>query len=148
MKIKRSQGTGQSSSTGKTKKSGPSSALDFRHLLHAQMEGVHDVSETAQVSPVEERQQGSPELRLQGVQMTEATIDSLESFAKALKNSSLNSQDLEPFITALEEENQGLLDIKEQLAADDPLTKLIEQVAAATYLETAKYRRGDYDNGT
>jgi hypothetical protein len=148
MKIKRSQGTGQSSSTGKTNKSGQASALDFRHLLQAQMEGVHDVSNTAPVGPVEERQQGSPELRLQGVQMTEATIDSLESFAKALENSSLNAQDLEPFIAALEEENQGLLDIKEQLAADDPLTKLIEQVAAATYLETAKYRRGDYDNGT
>ena len=110
------------------------------------MPGVMDVSDTAPVAQVQERQQGSPELRLQGVQMTEATIDSLESFAKALEDVTLSPKELEPFITALEEENQGLLDIKEQLPADDPLAKLIEQVAAASYLETAKYRRGDYDS--
>ncbi len=148
MKIKRSQGTGQTSSSGKAKKSDQSSALDFRHLLQAQMQGVADVRDTAPVSQVEERQQGSPEQRLQGVQLTEATINSLESFARALDNANLNVKDLEPFVAALEEENQGLLDIKEQLPDNDPLVKLIEQVAAAAYLETAKYRRGDYDNGT
>ncbi len=146
MKIKRSQGPGKSSGAGKAKKSGESSAIDFRHLLQSQMQGVMDVGDTAPVSQVQERRQGSPELRLQGVQITEATIDSLESFAKALDNTSLSAEDLEPFISALEEENQGLLDIKEQLDDDDPLAKLIEQVAAATYLETSKYRRGDYDS--
>jgi hypothetical protein len=108
------------------------------------MEGVLDVGATAPVTQVEERQQGSPELRLQGVQLTEASILSLESFATALEDANLAARDLEPFITALEEENQGLIDIRAQLPDDDPLAKLIEQVAAATYLETAKYRRGDY----
>lgn len=105
-----------------------------------------DVNSTDPISEVQEREQGSPELRMQGVQMTEATIDSLDSFAKALEDVTLNANDLEPFIAALEEENQGLLDIKEQLSGDDPLAKLIEQVVAASYLETAKYRRGDYNN--
>lgn len=147
MKIKRAQGTGQTSSAGKAKKSAESSALDFRHLLQAQMqEGIQDVDSTAAVAHVQEREQGSPELRLQGVQLTEATIESLESFAQALENTSLSTKDIEPFIAALEEETQGLLDIKEQLPDNDPLGKLIEQVAAATYLETAKYRRGDYDS--
>lgn len=146
MKIKRSQGTGQTTSTGKAKKTEQSNALDFRHLLHAQMQGVMDVSTTTPLSEVQEREQGSPELRMQGVQMTEATIDSLDSFARALENVTLKADDLEPFVSALEEENQGLLDIKEQLPADDPLAKLIEQVVAASYLETAKYRRGDYNN--
>ena len=146
MKIKRSQGTGQTSSADKPKKSGESSAIDFRQLLHSQMQGVHDVSDTSQVAPVQEQEQGNPELRMQGVQLTETAIVSLESFAKALEDANLNSEDLEPFISALEEENLGLLDIKEQLPKDDPLAKLIEQVAAATYMETAKYRRGDYDS--
>lgn len=146
MKIKRSQGSGQTPATGKAKNTEQSNALDFRHLLQAQMEGVMDVGSTTPLSEVQEREQGSPELRMQGVQMTETTIDSLDSFARALENVTLNAEDLEPFVSALEEENQGLLDIKEQLPADDPLAKLIEQVVAASYLETAKYRRGDYNN--
>lgn len=145
MKIKRSQGTGKTPSAGKAKESGQSSTLDFRHLLQSHMQGVLDVNDTAPITEVQEREQGSPELRLQGVQLTEASIVSLESFAKALEDINLDSKDLEPFIAALEEENQGLLDIRAQLPDDDPLAKLIEQVAAATYLETAKYRRGDYD---
>ncbi|MEN8258847.1 MAG: hypothetical protein ABFS09_13380 [Thermodesulfobacteriota bacterium] len=145
MKIKRSQGTGKAPAADKAKKTAQSSAVDFRHLLQSQLEGVMDASGTAPTTEVQERQQGSPELRLQGVQMAEATITSLDSFAKALDDATLNANDLEPFIVALEEENQGLLDIKEQLPDDDPLGKLIEQVAAACYLETAKYRRGDYD---
>ncbi len=146
MKIKRSQGTGKAPSTDKAKKADQSNGVDFRHLLQSQLDGVKGTSETAPTAEVQERQQGSPELRLQGVQMAETTITSLDSFAKALDDASINGQDLEPFIAALEEENQGLLDIKEQLADDDPLAKLIEQVAAACYLETAKYRRGDYDD--
>ncbi|PLX47487.1 MAG: hypothetical protein C0613_13780 [Desulfobulbaceae bacterium] len=145
MKIKRSQGPGKTPASGKAKKTAASS-LDFRHLLQAQLEGVQEIQETATTSEVQARQQGNPALRLQGVQLTEATIDSLDSFARALEDASLSSADLEPFISALEEENQGLLDIKEQLPADDPLAQLLEQVAAACYLETAKYRRGDYDN--
>ena len=78
MKIKRSQGTGQTSSADKAKKGAESSALDFRHLLQAQMEGgIQGVDSTAAVSNVQEREQGSAELRLQGVQLTEATIESL-----------------------------------------------------------------------
>lgn len=146
MKIKRSKGTGQTSSVDKAKKSGQSSAIDFRHLLQSQMQEVHDISDTSQIAPVQERQQVDPELRMQGVQLTETAIASLESFAAALEDANLQVKDLEPFITALEEENLGLLDIKEQLPKDDPLAKLIEQVAAATYMETAKYRRGDYDS--
>lgn len=145
MKIKRSQGPGNTTAAGKAAKSGQTSALDFRHLLQAQMEGMPEVRAAAPTAQVEERQQGNPALRLQGVRMTETTIDSLEAFATALDNAGLSSQDLEPFITALEEVSQGLLDIKEQLPANDPLTALIEQVAAAAYLETAKYRRGDYE---
>ncbi len=145
MKIKRSQGPGKSPSTGKAKKGDASSVLDFRHLLQAQMQEMQDISATAPVTPVQPRHQGDPELRQQGVQMAEVTIDSLDFFAQALENASLDAEELEPFIRALEEENQGLLDIRAQLSDDDPLAQLIEQVAAATYLETAKYRRGDYE---
>lgn len=144
MKISKSKG---GSSLGKASKAGKAAspaAVDFRHLLQAQMEGVAPLSQTAQTSEVSDRDAVPAKLRLEGVQLAESTIDSLGAFSQALADAELTAADLEPFITALEEESQGLIDINAQLPKDDPLAQLIEEVATACFLETAKFRRGDY----
>jgi len=144
MKISKSKGAAPASSTGKAGKTTSPAAIDFRHLLQAQVEGVAPVSQTAPSTEVSDRQPVPAQLRLEGVQLAEASIDSLDAFAQALADASLSADDLESFISALEEESQGLVNIKAQLPNDDPLAQLIEQVATSCYLETEKYRRGDY----
>lgn len=141
MKITKSSQTSKSSAT---KKSSASSAVDFRQLLQGQMSPVQDVASTTHVAEVQEREQGDPGVRVQGVKLTESTIDSMESFAKALADKALSPNDLEAFVARLEEDAQVLVDIKEQLPENDPLGELVERVSAACYLETAKFRRGDY----
>jgi hypothetical protein len=141
MKITKSSQTSKGSTS---KKSSASSTVDFRQLLQGQMSPVQDVASTNPVTEVQEREQGDPQLRMQGVKLTESTIDSMESFATALADQALSTNDLEAFVTRLEEDSQVLVDIKAQLPESDPLAELIERVSAACYLETAKFRRGDY----
>lgn len=44
----------------------------------------------------------------------------------------------------MEEGAVGLMSVKDQLPADDLLGQLLDRVATVSYLEAAKYRRGDY----
>lgn len=141
MKVTKSSQTAKSSGA---KKSSASSAVDFRQLLQGQLSPVQDVASTTPVAEVQEREQGGAQLRLQGVKLTESTIDSMEAFAAALAKEALSESDLKVFVERLEEDAQVLVDIKEQLPKHDPLAELIERVSAACYLETAKFRRGDY----
>lgn len=144
MKIGKSKGAAGVSKGGKSGKSSAGSAVDFRQLLQAQLGGIGQVEQAAPTSEVADRQVIPPQLRLEGVQLAEATIDSLAAFAKALGDVDISGPDLEAFITALEEEGQGLVDLVAQLPKDDPLAQLIEQVATSCFLETSKFRRGDY----
>lgn len=84
------------------------------------------------------------ELRLTGLTVSENTIDLLESFGQALADLRLTARDLQPLIEALEGDTTTLLDIKEQLPANDPLAQLIDRVATISVIEAEKYRRGDY----
>ncbi len=108
------------------------------------MSPVQDVASASQVAEVQGREQADPQVRMRGVKLTESTIDSMESFAVALADQTLSEDALQAFVTRLEEDAQVLVDIKEQLPKNDPLAELIERVSAACYLETAKFRRGDY----
>jgi len=87
----------------------------------------------------------SATVRLEGLQLSEKAIDTLASFGAALNDNSIASQDLEPYVNAMEEETSALLDLQEELPQDDPLSKLLNRIATVTYLESAKYRRGDYN---
>ena len=68
----------------------------------------------------------------------------LESFARGLADLDLDADALQPLVEALEDGTTTLLDIREQLPADDPLAVLIDRVTTVSYIETEKYRRGDY----
>ena len=83
-------------------------------------------------------------LRLDGLTLTEDTINTLEKFGAALGNPSFSAQDLEPFATALENDTAALVSMKNQLPESNPLSSLLERVATASYVEATKFRRGDY----
>jgi len=83
-------------------------------------------------------------LRLDGLALTEDTLNTLEKFSAALGNPAFSAQDLEPFAAALEDETAALVNLKNQLPGDNPLSALLERVATVSYLEAAKLRRGDY----
>jgi len=83
-------------------------------------------------------------LKLDGLTLTEDTINTLEKFGTALGNPAFSAQDLEPFATALENDTAALVNLKNQLPANNPLSSLLERVATASYVEATKLRRGDY----
>ncbi len=145
MKISKNKGTGAVGTSSKGAKNSSTSAIDFRHILQSQLQGTSPVVQSSAPSEVAaDREVVPPQLRMEGVRLAEASIDSLDAFAAALADATFSAADLEPFITALEEESQGLIDINVQLPKDDPLAQLIEQVATSCFLETSKFRRGDY----
>ena len=86
----------------------------------------------------------SAALRLDGISLTEDTINTLEKFGAALSNPAFSAQDLEPFAAALEDETAALINLKNQLPGNNPLSALLERVATASYVEATKLRRGDY----
>ncbi len=85
-----------------------------------------------------------PSIRLNGVRLSESSIELLAHFGRALGNLDLKAEDLAPLVQALEGDTTALLDIKEQLPPDDPLARLIDRVTTISYIPTEKFRRGDY----
>jgi hypothetical protein len=83
-------------------------------------------------------------LKLDGISLTEETINTLEQFGAALANPAFTAQDIEPFAAALEDDTAALVSLKNQLPENNPLSALLERVATASYVEAAKLRRGDY----
>jgi hypothetical protein len=119
-------------------------SMDFQDLLRAQLEKV------ASPTPVEATQEagqiGSTPagVRVEGLTLTEASLNTLEAFSAALANPAIKGEELQPFIGNLQEETAALLTVRNQLHDQDPLATLLDRVAALAYLETAKYQRGDY----
>ncbi len=128
-------------STTKTEKS---SSVDFQALLRGQLESLNKPGETAPVEKIDSIDNVPPALRIEGLALTEASINTLEAFSLALGNNSLDYSSLAPFVDTLEEETSALIAVRHQLPDDDPLSAILDQVATQTYLETAKFRRGDY----
>ncbi len=126
----------------KTDKS--TTGLDFQQMLEKQ------VSQTAKVAPVAGVNQINPttavsaHLKTDGLQLSEATINTLDSFAAALNNQKLSIDDLEPFAAALEDDTLALLAVRDKLPADDSLGSLLERVATVSFVEATKYRQGYY----
>ncbi len=119
-------------------------ATDFQQLLAREIATSAAANQAAAAAPVTAASQIPAALRLQGLELSETTINTLDSFSAALGNTALKPEELEPYAAALEEDVAALLSIKNQMPGDDPLAKLLDRVATVSYLETAKFRRGDY----
>ena len=144
MKINDLTGLNNAGPTSTNQTKSPS-GKDFQQLLDNQLQSVSETEKTTASSQIEAGIPFSPELRTAGLALTETTINTLESYSQALANSRLTGKDIEPLVAFLEEETSGLMELKEQLPENDSLGEILERVATVTYLETSKYRRGDYD---
>ena len=128
-----------------TDKAGHKQGVSFQELLESHLHGTSNSSDLQSpqaatgVSPV------PTSLRLESLSLTEITLQTLEHFENTLKNKALPADKLEPIISSLEENTAALVAFKNQIDEQDPLANLLNRVATTTYVETVKYRRGDYD---
>jgi len=132
------------SGKNKTKKSSVP-ARGFFDLLTEQLGPPAEVSTAPEVISTSEASLLAPRTRLDGVKLSESSIDLLEHFGKALGNLQIKAEDITPLLEALEGDTTALLDIKEQLPQNDPLALLIDRVTTISYIEAEKFRRGDYN---
>ena len=124
-----------------------SSSIDFRSLLESKLHTPHEIDPVSGISPVSPMPaEGMATLRMDGLTVTVSAIEHLEQYSVALENNDLAEHDLEPFVSALEEETLALLEIRSHFSEDDSLAVLLDRVATVTYLETVKFRRGDYSS--
>ena len=128
--------------TTKTANSG--TGLDFKQLLDSQMQTSAETAKVTTTAPLAAASAVSPSLRVEGLALTETTINTLEAFGNALGNTNLPTDALKPYLSTLEDNKNAITSLKAQLPGDDPLAKLLDQVAAVTSLEMEKFRRGDY----
>ncbi|MDA8163759.1 MAG: hypothetical protein M0017_01815 [Desulfobacteraceae bacterium] len=118
--------------------------IDFQRLLAGELQKALAGQPVQEAAGVVAAPQAAPAVRLEGLAATEETIGTLDAFAGALEDRRFSAEALEPFVSALEENTVSLLAVKNQLPAADPLASVLERVATVAYLESAKYRRGDY----
>ena len=109
-----------------------------QELAAAKSPATKDIATTSATAPT------PAALKLDGLTLTEDTLNTLEKFSAALGNPAFSAQDLEPFAAALEDETAALVSLKNQLPENNPLSSLLERVATASYVEATKLRRGDY----
>ncbi|MFW8600136.1 hypothetical protein ACOHYD_01440 [Desulfobacterota bacterium M19] len=117
--------------------------VGFQTLLNG-LKGSKEIAAGQAVEAPAPSAISSPAVRLQGLSLSESSIDLLDSLSRGLADLTLNSDDLTPLVDSLEMDSTALLDIKEQLSGDDPLARLIDRVTAVSYIEVEKFRRGDY----
>lgn len=121
-----------------------STNTDFQQVLAREIATSAAANLAAATAPTTAASGVPAALRLQGLELSENTISTLDAFSEALGNTALKNDELEPYAAALEEDVAALLSVKNQIPGDDPLAKLLDRVATVSYLETVKFRRGDY----
>ncbi len=125
---------------------GGSGGLDFAEVLNSHLRGPASPAPINSAGPMGQVVAPPPtHLRIEGLGLSETAIDTLDSFSAALGNTALKTEELEPYISALEEELGAMQALRRELPEQDPLSRLLDQVAALSHLEAAKYRRGDYN---
>ncbi len=134
--------------TTTTAKGAAGGGIDFQQLLDQQLQQgavpAAPVGAPGLIDSVAPVAAVSPSLRIEGLSLTESALDTLDAFGAALANGNVSGADLAPYADAMEEGVAGLMSVRNQLPADDQLGQLVERVATVSYLEAAKFRRGDY----
>ena len=77
-------------------------------------------------------------------EMVNTVLSRLEIFQEALSRPGLSLKGLSPLAQALEKDSQHLDSLAKSLPVDSSLRPIVEETAALTYTESAKFSRGDY----
>jgi len=118
----------------------------FQQLLETHMRPAVKVEAPSAIAGVTAPAPVDPAVRIAALELSERAINELEDYQKALGNLELKPDDIEPHVAALEERVIGLLELREQIPADDSLAVILDRVCTSCYLETVKFRRGDYSS--
>jgi hypothetical protein len=84
------------------------------------------------------------QIRLQGIQSTEKTLDILEQYQKAMANPNLSLKNIYPLIQSLSQELQGLNVLSAKLPPSDPLQSILTHTGIVSAVEIEKFHRGEY----
>ncbi|NWG32562.1 MAG: hypothetical protein HXY29_13875 [Rhodocyclaceae bacterium] len=76
--------------------------------------------------------------------LVDTVLSRLELFQEALGRQGLPLGSLTPLAQALEEDSRRLATVAQGLPGNSPLRQLTEEVAALTWTQSYKFRRGDY----
>ena len=117
----------------------------FQQLLESKLSSPATGTEALQKQQTIAPTNIDPSTRIESLHLTEQIVQLLEDYEGALKNRTISVSEMEPFIVSLEEKTAALVDLKSQIDPRDPLAKLLGQISSVAYLETIKYRRGDYN---
>ena len=72
-------------------------------------------------------------------------LDLLEEYSQALHNSHMTLKAIEPILTRIEQEVKGLeVQSGANVAQDDELAGIVNEIAVTARLEALKFQRGDY----
>jgi hypothetical protein len=77
-------------------------------------------------------------------EIVDTVLSRLEIFQEGLSRPGLSLKGLSPLAQALEKDSQHLNSLAKSLPADSSLRPIVEETAALTYTESAKFNRGDY----
>ena len=77
-------------------------------------------------------------------QTADRMLNVLEQYQKALGDPEVSLKNLYPIIQSLSSEVQGMNEGTENLPANDPLKKILEEIGILTAVEVEKFNRGEY----
>jgi hypothetical protein len=86
----------------------------------------------------------SAQVRLQGIQSTEKTLELLEQYQKAMADPDQSLKNIHPLIQSLSQELQGLHILSEKLSPSDPLQSILTNTGIVSAVEIEKFYRGEY----
>lgn len=78
------------------------------------------------------------------LQAADRVLQGLEEYQKGLGDSEVSLKTLFPMIQSLSSEIRGISKDAENLPANDPLKRILEEIGVLAAVEVERYNRGDY----
>lgn len=95
------------------------------------------VSQAVDLAPLSEVLQTSAE-------MADAALARLEILQTSLARAETTLKKIAPLVQKLDEDSHRLQEVAQGLPDNSPLRQVLEETAALTYVESFKFKRGDY----
>lgn len=95
------------------------------------------VSQVVDLAPLSEVLQTSAE-------MADAALSRLEILQTSLARAENTLKKMAPLVQKLDEDSLRLQEVAQGLPENSPLREVLEETAALTYVESFKFKRGDY----
>ena len=78
------------------------------------------------------------------IERTEKLLDTLDNYREKLQNPEISLEDINPLVSKMETEIEGLITALNSLPDGDGLKDILNEAMITSSLEIAKFNRGDY----